>query len=318
MFQRPFVPYYPCTDLPTPIPSTQTATTLRRFKAGNLKQVKTITQPVRTGLLLGGAQLGVVWARRPVTRAPAFARYNRQGWHQRMRFDDFVSKLPIYRHIKNEMVKRSEIRTAAQTLVKLQIDQYVQKHLFAEPRYHDPKRLNRFEYSVFSQFGEDGIIAEIFRRIGETSRFFVEFGVGDGVENNTTYLLTKGWAGAWVEGNSHQVEKIHTRFASVLRDRKLALKQACVTAENAESLLSELSVPQEFDLLSIDIDYNTYWVWRAISSYRPKAIVVEYNAAFPPGDPWIVAYHPDGAWDGSSHMGASLTSLCALGESGNH
>ena len=102
----------------------------------------------------------------------------------------FLSSLPIYRHIKNEMVKRSEIRTATQRLLRLEIAEYIERNLEDNPKYDDPRRLARFEYSVFSQYGEDGAIREIFRRIGETNRFFVELGAGAGIENNTCLLYT--------------------------------------------------------------------------------------------------------------------------------
>jgi len=227
---------------------------------------------------------------------------------------DSMGRLPGYRHIKGEMVKRSEIRSATQTLLKLQIDEYLQKHLYGNPRYDDPKRLGRSEYSVFSQFGEDGILAEIFRRIGGSAGGFVEIGAGDGVENNTAYLLTKGWSGLWVEGNPRGVQKIRSRFDALLRPGTLRIKESFVTAENVGPLLRSESVPEEFDLLSLDVDYNTYWIWKALGSFRPRVVVVEYNAAFPPADSWIVRYDAAAAWDGSSHQGASLRALFELGE----
>ena len=51
-------------------------------------------------------------------------------------------------------------------------------------------------YSVYSQGDEDGILDEILRRLGITYGTFLEIGVGDGLQNNTAYLLAKGWNGA--------------------------------------------------------------------------------------------------------------------------
>ena len=76
--------------------------------------------------------------------------------------------------------------------------QAYEDRLLDGPRYAEPGRLGRFGHQVFSQHGEDGILAEIFRRIGVTSRTVFESGVGNGLENNTAYLLTQGWTGAWV------------------------------------------------------------------------------------------------------------------------
>jgi len=243
--------------------------------------------------------------------------------------DGFLSRLPIYRHIKNEMVKRSEIRTATQRLLRLGIADYIERNLEDNPKYDDPRRLARSEFSVFSQYGEDGAIREIFRRIGETNRFFVELGVGTGVENNTVYLLTKHWRGAWVEGGRTQAAEIGKIFAAELKVGSLSLWPGIVTAANVESVLSELHVPEEPDLLSLDVDYGTYWVWRGTVRWRPRVVVIEYNAAFPPSDDWVVGQGVVGKgvvgqgndtrsgatiWDGSSHMGASLGALCRLGE----
>src|SRR5215210_7193208 len=78
-----------------------------------------------------------------------------------------------------------------------QRDEFVHRAL-ASPKYADRRKLNHFEFQVFSQNGEDGIIGEIFRRIGTRSRRFIEIGVGNGLENNTAFLLAQGWLGGWI------------------------------------------------------------------------------------------------------------------------
>src|SRR5579872_2142150 len=67
--------------------------------------------------------------------------------------------------------------------------------IVAGPRYRDPRHLSHFEGQVYSQHGEDGILSEIFRRIGDTNKRFVEIAAGDGEENNTRYRLDQGWSG---------------------------------------------------------------------------------------------------------------------------
>src|SRR4051812_25790034 len=52
-----------------------------------------------------------------------------------------------------------------------------------------PGDLRNFERKVFSQYGEDGIIEEIFRRIGEGGKFVLEFGIEDGSECNSRNLI---------------------------------------------------------------------------------------------------------------------------------
>ncbi len=70
---------------------------------------------------------------------------------------------------------------------------------------------------------------------------------------------------------------------------------------------------RRFDLLSIDVDLNTYWLCKAITNYEPRVVVVEYNALFPPPVEWVVRYDPMSAWDGTCYFGASLKSLENLG-----
>ena len=67
-------------------------------------------------------------------------------------------------------------------------------------RYSREKRLEPYADKAFSQRDEDGLIAEIFQRIGTTDRRFVQFGCGDGLENNTAYLLYQGWSLAGFSG----------------------------------------------------------------------------------------------------------------------
>jgi hypothetical protein len=68
------------------------------------------------------------------------------------------------------------------------------------------------------------------------------------------------------------------------------------------------------DLLSIDIDGNDYWVWKAINVISPRVVVIEYNAKFPPDYEWIMKYNEKHIWQGDDEHGASLKSLELLGK----
>jgi hypothetical protein len=201
----------------------------------------------------------------------------------------------------------------AHRLINLLIEDYLQRNLYGSERYASPKRINRHEYQVFSQSGEDGLIDEIFRRIGSTNRHFVEFGVDDGLETNTTNLLMQGWRGTWIEGSPENAEAIRKHFAQPIASGQLHFQRSFIDAENIESLIANGKAPAEMDLLSIDIDSNDYWVWKAIVSYRPRVVVIEYNAIFRPETEFIRTYDPKAVWDGSSYYGASLKSLEKLG-----
>ena len=116
---------------------------------------------------------------------------------------------------------------------------------FSTPRFQEPGRLLQHGFKVYSQHDEDGMIEEIFRRIGVTDRYFVEFGAGDGLENCTLYCLLKGWNGLWIDGSAICYEGILRNMAPFLQDRRLSVKYSFITAENIESLFSEMKVPRE-------------------------------------------------------------------------
>jgi hypothetical protein len=188
----------------------------------------------------------------------------------------------------------------------------------AKPRNADPKRLVRHGYKVYSQNDEDGIIAEIFRRIGTTSRTFVEFGVETGVECNTAKLLVEGWRGLWIEANSASVAALRSNFAPFMKDGRLQVTESRVTAENINALIAQSGLGREIDFLSIDIDYNDYWIWKAIDVVNPRLVAIEYNATLRPPMSLVVPYRPDAEWDGSNFQGASLEALVKLGAEKNY
>jgi hypothetical protein len=180
------------------------------------------------------------------------------------------------------------------------------------PKYQDPRRLVHFEAKAYSQFGEDGILTEIFARVGTTNKQFVEFGAADGMENNTVLLLRQGWGGLWMDGDGALVARARAHFAPEVTAKRLRVEESFITAENVDELFTKFGVPPEPDLLSIDIDRNDYHVWKAISKFRPRVAVVEYNGIFPPGVEWVIDYKGDAWWDGTSKAGASLSALESL------
>ena len=185
--------------------------------------------------------------------------------------------------------------------------------LFAAEKYRDPLRLEPHGFKVYSQNDEDGIIAEIFRRIGSPGRTFVEFGVEDGLENNTLYLLLQGWRGLWIDGNEGFVKKIRSRFDEVIQSDRLSVTHSFITRDNINSTIGHFA-KGEIDLLSIDIDGNDYHIWEAVEVVRPRVVVIEYNSKFPPPISIAPAYVPDRVWQGDDYMGASLEAIVRLGK----
>jgi hypothetical protein len=240
-----------------------------------------------------------------------------------------ASRVPILRYLVSEKPRAPATAIADVTSALLRIEQRLHAiHVMASninfnnivrlsdfempahPRYGDRCRLLAFAAQVCSQNGEDGMIAEILRRIGTTSRVFVEIGVEDGTETNTSFLVSQGWSGYWFDADDSFVKTLRRPDLS---DASVRYQVSHVTRENVAALFADLGVPDEFDVLSLDIDQNTYYVWEGLSRYRPRLIVVEYNACIPPDVDWKVRYDASRMWDGSANFGAGLKAYELLG-----
>lgn len=177
-----------------------------------------------------------------------------------------------------------------------------------EPIRRDPKRLEPFGFKVYSQTDEDGMLEEIFRRLGVEAGRFVEIGVENGLECNSFYLLHKGWRGAWIEADPSQQAFIEQKFGSLLSSRRLRLAIGFLTAENMADVFAHLGVDDSLDFLSIDIDGNDIYLLEAMP-VRPKVICIEYNGKFPGNIDKQPVYNPAHIWTGSDYMGSSLKAL---------
>jgi len=180
-------------------------------------------------------------------------------------------------------------------------------------RAADPKSLHRAYNQVYSQHGEDGYIAEIFSRIGAQGRTFLEIGIGNGLENTTRFLLEQGWRGIWIEGDETLAAQARTVFSQFVEDGALTIISMLVTAENINEAVALAGQGEDFDLITVDIDFNTSHVWRALSA-RSRVCCIEYNASIPASAPVEVRYDPDGVWDGkTNYFGAGLKVVETIG-----
>lgn len=171
--------------------------------------------------------------------------------------------------------------------------------------------LRRFERSRFSQNGEDGVIAEIARRVGATRQTFVEIGASDGRQNCTRALLEDGWSGVWVEGDPAAA----AAAGELTAGRPVTVVEGLVDRDNAAALLRGAGADEQPDVLVIDVDGNDWWIWRALAArgVLPSIVVVEYNPYLGPWLDWRLPHDAAHRWDGSARYGASLQAFAALG-----
>lgn len=183
---------------------------------------------------------------------------------------------------------------------------FMLQHLQSQEKYKDPKCLVRYGYKVYSKNEEDGMIAEIFNRIGTTNKIFVEFGAGDGLENNTHALLFSDWTGLWIEGSEKSVQNMKNGYKKTIEAGKLFVENEFITKDNINDIISKHIKEKYIDFLSVDIDGNDYHVLDAIECIEPRAMVLEYNAKFHPPIMYCMQYNEKHLWDGSDSFGASL------------
>jgi hypothetical protein len=180
----------------------------------------------------------------------------------------------------------------------------------------DPRAFNSHELSVFSQWGEDGLIAYLLSRVPIEDPSFVEFGVEDYREANTRYLLmTRNWRGLVIDGSPANVSAI--KADDISWRFELTALCAFVTRDNINELIGEAGFRGDLGLLSVDIDGNDYWVWQAIDVVKPRIVVAEYNSLWGPERKVTVPYDPEFVRSrkhySNLYYGASLAALEHLG-----
>jgi hypothetical protein len=173
-----------------------------------------------------------------------------------------------------------------------------------------------YEFTVFSQWGEDGIIQFLIRNTDIRKKIFVEFGVENYFESNTRFLLVNNnWSGLVIDSNEKNVQYIKEDPIYW----KYNLKAVCefVRSENINKILSDNGINGDIGLLSIDVDGNDYWIWDAIDTVTPAIVVIEYNHRFGPERAVTIPYdrnfNREKAHHSNIYYGASLPALRLLG-----
>lgn len=150
-----------------------------------------------------------------------------------------------------------------------------------------------WEFSGFSQNGEDGIIDYLSRELIEKNNYFIEIGAGTGIENNTTWLsIVRKFSGIMIEGNRNYYQKckyLQSNFNICVSTIKMF-----VTRDNVDQIINS-SLYDNPDVLSLDLDGNDYYIMQSLlaNGLKPKICILEYNSAFGPDKYFTVEYDPD-------------------------
>jgi hypothetical protein len=163
---------------------------------------------------------------------------------------------------------------------------------------------------VHSQNGEDGILERIFELLGVDHGWCVEFGAWDGVHlSNTRHLIEhQGWSAVLIEANPE-------KFGELRENSRPFPKVTCVQRfvtfdppDHLEGILAQAGVPEDLDLLSIDVDGADFHIWEGLRTYRPKIVVIEINPTMPNHVDFVQAR------DMSVQHGSSLLAMVGLGQ----
>ncbi|CAF3678038.1 unnamed protein product [Adineta steineri] len=173
------------------------------------------------------------------------------------------------------------------------------------------KQTKNQELRIYSQNGEDGVLLWIFANVGTVNKppRFVEFGTQEGQQCNTRFLRQQlGWQGLMMDGG-HDIPNLN-------------LHKENITIKNINDLLAKYKTPSLIDLLSIDIDFDDYFVWKSIlqaNRFHARVVVIEYNYEIPVNENRVVDPDQDSRrWTKTIHYGASMLAMAALGRAYNY
>lgn len=173
--------------------------------------------------------------------------------------------------------------------------------------------INDYEFKIFSQYGDDGIIQFLIKNLAIKNKTFIEFGVEDYSESNTRFLMmNNNWSGFVMDGTQKNMDRLKTFPWYWKHDIKL--QTAFIDADNINPLLAETGL-ENIGLLHIDLDGNDYFVLKVIdfSKLNPAILIVEYNSVFGNDRAISIPYDKDFIRTEAHHsnlfFGASLPAL---------
>lgn len=137
----------------------------------------------------------------------------------------------------------------------------------------------------YSQCGEDGVLDAIFHVMGAANRWCCECGAADGMFfSNTRKLIEEGWTGVLIEGDEGEFSRL-VENSKPFGDRVKLMHTYVDRERRLDDILRGYDAPVDIDLMVIDVDGQDYYLWNSMLRYRPRVVVIEYNAIT--DDPWF-------------------------------
>lgn len=183
---------------------------------------------------------------------------------------------------------------------------------------------NKYNYKVYSQSGEDGIVDELFKRLGIDSGWVVEFGAWNGKAFSNTFekVRTGKFKAVYIESDPIRYKALTE--TALMYPNIIPINKYIEYTEDAENLLQNVlkitPIPKEFELCSIDTDSYDYQIWDSFKGYNPKIVIIE-SSPYAPGE---YIFNPQVYWDNKmipippevpkEKYGSSFLSILKLGK----
>jgi hypothetical protein len=125
--------------------------------------------------------------------------------------------------------------------------------------------------NIYTQFGEDGLIASVFQRIGETNRQCFEVGASDGFFfSNTLRLRELNWRALLIESDQQKAQVLKNRYGK----DSICLHMTCSSLNEP---LRDAGFVRDLDFGVIDIDGQDYYLWEDLTEFQPRVMLVEVS-----------------------------------------
>lgn len=189
------------------------------------------------------------------------------------------------------------------------------RELVAIPRFpgmEKGKQITRGA-NVFSSNGEDGILANIFSQIVPLNKICIELYSANGQKNSLSrnIIVNHGWSAFLLENNEDIFEDLKELYAD--KDAVITLCKTVVSLDEHESIADNRikldhvdELPDQCDLLIIDVGGLEYHIWDSLTRIQPRVVACRFNLTMHNNLDFVQEEHP------SVHHGNSFRAFVRL------
>ncbi len=180
-----------------------------------------------------------------------------------------ISYFPDGTRVRKRIIKNNEVK-------------------FMEMEYVKPQdyalSLSKHKRDIYSQNGEDGILEYIFNTLNIPIGCCCEFGAWNGshLSNTFNFIKHKEWKGVLIESDPDKFKELQKTREELDHPGNVAILNKNIhylpgKGESLDTVLSGTIIPDNFELLSIDVDGPDYHIWKSLKNYQPKIVVIEHS-----------------------------------------